>query len=458
MPVSVVIASTLDSPVLESCVDAAVRSAAAVGPDAEVLLVANRVRGGRPPRVDSPLLRVLHSSPDGTATARNTAIEAARHDTVLFTDDDLIVAENWAPELYAALRTPGCAAVGTPVRTAVAGPVTSFMNYDRLFDAPPTDAHRARLLVTASAGYRRDLAPQARFNTERHQFFGQDTEFALTLADQGLTVRWLPDAPAPVHHLEEDIASVVTRAVKNGRGSARLYLARRLVHSYVPAPQRAYAGLAGGSFAGYRKYREVDSTGVRAVYATVNLLRTALILAGYLADVGAAFGHDLVELDQDGLVEGFRGVLAGLAATVPDEPWADVPVRLGPGYADAPAIEPHVPAKAVAAVLTRFARPSPQPLPPEVAEVFGRDDLAWYERHLADRARITALWRQVEAIASTLTVADFEARARAAGLALPAAFGLLEHVVGQPATRAGWPGAAPAPAAHRRAGLASPVR
>ena len=111
-----------------------------------------------------------------------------------------------------------------------------------------------------------------------------------------------------------------------------------------------------------------------------------------------------------------------------------------------------------AAVLTRFARPSPKPLPPEVADVFGRDDLAWYERHLADRARITALWRQVEAIASTLTVADFEARARAAGLALPAAFGLLEHVVGQPAARAGWPGAAPAPAAHRRAGLASPVR
>src|SRR5262245_22264091 len=155
MPVSVVIPSTLDSTVLDECVAAAVRSAGAVGPDAEVLLVANRVRGGRPPRFESPMLRVLHSSPDGIATARNTAIAAARHDTILFTDDDLIVAPDWCRRLYDALQEAGCAAVGAPVRTETTGPVTSFMNYDRHFDAPPTDSRYARLLVTASAGYRR---------------------------------------------------------------------------------------------------------------------------------------------------------------------------------------------------------------------------------------------------------------------------------------------------------------
>lgn len=445
MSVTVVIPSTLDSPVLDRCVDAVLRSATRVSPDAEVIVVANRVRGGRPPTVRSDRLRVLHSAPDGTATARNTALAAARHDTILFTDDDLIVAPDWCAHLYTALHS-GARAVATPVRMDVRGPVTAFMNYDRLFYPPPVDATRARLLVTASAGYRRDLvAPGTVFNSDRHQFFGQDTEFALTLTDQGVPIRWLPDAPPPVHHIEEDVAAVVTRSVKNGRGSARIYIARRLLHNYLPSALAVYAGYADGTFTGYRRYREIGPVGVRVAFTTLNLIRTGLINAGYLWDLGTAYGHAFVDLDVDALVDGARTVLAGLGdllARVPAEQWRDVPVRFGAGLTDAPGIDELVPVGAVAGVLDRSARRTGRPVPRALAHVLGRDDATWYQRHMHDRARLLALWRRMQPDASTLTLAAFEERVRAIGISLPSGLSLLEQVAGQTGRVNRWPGAA----------------
>jgi glycosyltransferase involved in cell wall biosynthesis len=444
MSVTVVIPSTLDSPVLDRCVDAVLRSATRVSPDAEVIVVANRVRGGRPPTIRSDRLRVLHSMPDGTATARNTALAAARHDTILFTDDDLIVAPDWCAHLYAALRS-GARAVATPVRVHACGPVTAFMNYDRLFNPPPVDATHARLLVTASAGYRRDLvAPGTVFNTDRHQFFGQDTEFALTLTDQGVPIRWLPDAPPPVHHIEEDVASVVTRSVKNGRGSARIYTARRLIHNFLPSALTMYAGYADGTFTGYRRYREIDSVEIRAVFATLNLIRTGLITAGYLWDLGTAYGHAFVDLDVDALVEGSRSVLAGLddlVARVPQEQWRDIPVRFGAGLAQAPEIGHLVPGT-VAEVLNRSAPRTGRPVPRALANILVRDEAVWYRRHMHDRSRLVALWRRLVPDAPTLTLSAFEARVRAVGISLPSALSLLEQIAGQTGQANRWPGAA----------------
>ena len=142
MPVSVVIATTLRRAVASQSVRQAIESVRAAGPDAEVVLVVNGAPPDARPAVRAPELRVLHSPTPGISTARNLGAAAARHDTVLFTDDDVLVPPDWAPRMAAALAGGEHVAVAAPVRMVVDGPVTAFMEHERDFDAHQHIAHQ----------------------------------------------------------------------------------------------------------------------------------------------------------------------------------------------------------------------------------------------------------------------------------------------------------------------------
>jgi len=114
VPVSVVIATTLRRAVASQSVRQAIESVRAAGPDAEVVLVVNGAPPDARPAVRAPELRVLHSPTPGISTARNLGAAAARHDTVLFTDDGRILVGAVSPAKLlevasspAAKATPG---------------------------------------------------------------------------------------------------------------------------------------------------------------------------------------------------------------------------------------------------------------------------------------------------------------------------------------------------------------
>ncbi|CAN5779508.1 hypothetical protein BH23CHL7_BH23CHL7_06670 [soil metagenome] len=61
-------------------------------------------------RVD---IRYLHSSTRGLSTSRNVAVANARNETIVFTDDDVLVTPAWLGTIVAALRDAGPRAVVT---------------------------------------------------------------------------------------------------------------------------------------------------------------------------------------------------------------------------------------------------------------------------------------------------------------------------------------------------------
>ena len=230
---------------------------------------------------DRPGLRVLRSAA-GVSVARNYGVAAARHDTILFTDDDLVVPLEWCERMAEPMRRiRGVHAVAAPVRMAVLGPVTSFLEHERAFDAAPLDARHTRTLVTANAGYRRDLFPGPPFDARRYPNFAEDTDLGLRIRDAGGDIAWV-DVQRSVHEVDEALGSLVRRALQQGKGSARLYLQRRELDHYMPAPAIAYRNLVAGKVTGWRRYSEVDHPAARAVFTTLGLLRRAAIIAGYL--------------------------------------------------------------------------------------------------------------------------------------------------------------------------------
>ena len=439
MPVSVVIATTLRRAVASQSVRQAIESVRAAGPDAEVVLIVNGAPPDARPAVRAPELRVLHSPTPGISTARNLGAAAARHDTVLFTDDDVLVPPDWAPRMAAALAGGEHVAVAAPVRMVVDGPVTAFMEHERAFDALPLTADRARTLVTANAGYRRDLAPDGPpFDEERHQWAGEDTEFGLRLRAAGGTIRWLADAPV-LHVVPDDAAQLVRRAIVAGQGCARIRERYDDLSYYLPSAPQLYESMVDGAPTAWRRCPEIADPAVRHAFATLGVVRQCGMLAGYLRTAGERFGLSIVDLDAAGLAEALGAVFtASPQSPEPADGWPAVPVRFGAPVA---AGDPEPPFQAVAAALRRFAPLRPVPWP--VQARIGQEDLAWLSRRAS---RDAVFGRRLAGVdPATWTVPALESLARSVGFTLPEACGYVERAaVAQAPTRLRrWPGAVP---------------
>jgi glycosyltransferase involved in cell wall biosynthesis len=429
--VSVVIPSTLERSHVRACVEAALASAALLSADAEVLLVANRVPAGTVYDGDPhPRLRVLRSEPAGVSRARNAGVAAARHDTVLFVDDDLVVPPSWCTEMYQALHC-GPVAVGGPVRMRVVGPITAFMNHQRYYDAAPMDGRMGGLLVTANAGYRRDLAPPGPpFDTEHHPHAGEDTDLALRLRAAGGDIGWLATRAAPIHHVEENVPALVVRALRDGRSSARIYARHglRAPVQCLPSPWRIYSASLAGRPEYYRLYGELDSLPVRALFATMSLVLINCLHAAYLHETGQLFDHPLVSLDEDALVADLSAMLSAAieaVSGVPPQIWAQLPMLLSPERVR-PSLEGLVPVAEVAAVFNRRAPRGTTPTR-RIFNHLGRGDGAWITRTMHERDRAAEVWRGLRPGIEGLTLETLEAEARRAGLTLSDVCGYLDR-------------------------------
>lgn len=354
---SVVIPTVWSRPAVPEAITSALRSAALLGSDVEVLVVGNGPRS-RPEAVNlrAPGLRVLHLDRASAPAARNAGIAAARHDAVAFTDDDCRVPAEWCAAMDRALNHDGHVAVAAPVDLTVSGPVTRFLDYQRYFDAPAIDSSRARYLITANAGFRRDLAPaDVRFDDRNFNNAAEDSDFGYRLGDRGVTLHWLGSAPPAVHVLSESVTQITERFARYGRANARLYRRCGRWREAVPGGLGWYQDIVRGGQADQRRFDEIVSAPLRRAFCTYDLLVTASFLMGYLEEMSAELAYPLIAVDRAGLAAGWQRV-AGELGEVPAGDRKRLSVDFG-RLGSSAALDPE-PIRAISAVLRRHATPA----------------------------------------------------------------------------------------------------
>jgi hypothetical protein len=330
MTFTVGIATTGDSPaVLRETVVRVIRSAELVSAGAEVLVVVNG--RGRVPEldgVDSPLLRVRYLDKRGIGLARNTVLDEARHDTILFTDDDCYVPPSWCAELVSALHEPGWAAVGAPVRIPVAGPVSAYLDYLRIYDAVPFGSDGPLLLVTANCGLRRDLIPRTvRFDACLTSAGAEDTAFGLELGRHGLRSRWLAGATPIEHGCSEELEEITERYLRYARNGPHLFLEHGMGELAMPGILSHYRQRLADDNPFDRRFGEFLAPEARTAFATYDCMAAGAIMIGYLHRLGTELEHPLVELDLDGLRAAWTGAgqrLAEATSALSPSDWASL--------------------------------------------------------------------------------------------------------------------------------------
>lgn len=150
-------------------------------------------------------LRLVSEPRRGTSHARNRAIDEARGEWVVFTDDDARVDAGWLVAFAAAVqRNPRAAAIGgrivagfpTPPDPLLAAAfpmlATGFCGLDYGVDEAPTE----RPMFTANLAFRRDALASLRFNPALGHgsslIAGEDADLLQRVRQAGGTAMWCP--------------------------------------------------------------------------------------------------------------------------------------------------------------------------------------------------------------------------------------------------------------------------
>ena len=307
MSISIVVPTTLTNPACGQSFESVVRAAAAV-PDSEIIIVANGP-GLRhyPPILNHPAIQVTHSAV-GAAAARNAGMDAARSRTILFTDDDIVVPPTWALDMSAGLRQAGTAVVAGPCDVVPAGPVTAFLDHQRVFDSSALDADTVTYAATGNCAVDRTRT-DARFD-ESLQTIGEDADFGYRIRDAGGEITWL-DVPPVAQLLVETVDQITDRYARYGRAGGALYLRGRTQHA-MPYATTFYADLCAGRpdrLRRLRRFTELPDPAARSMFASLQLVLEGALMIGYLDELGRQLGHEIVTLDRDGLREGLRALI-----------------------------------------------------------------------------------------------------------------------------------------------------
>lgn len=317
MSVTVAVPSLGHSPGLVRCLRSVLAALDRMPEPGEVILVLNGTSkdAGRL-GIEDPRLRVITDPVAGAARARNTAIDLAANDRVLFTDDDCEVPPGWCQELAAALNA--APAVAAPVVVPPAGPVPSFIDYKRTFVAPPVNESTVRCMVTASCGLRQSAVPPGlRFDDALfNQAAAEDSALSYRLADAGVSIRWIGSAAPARHHLRNAPAEIVERFLRYGAGNARLVNADGRWQESVPDAWSWLNSIRDGSCADHRRFPEIPTPAIRAFFVACELALTASWLAGYLTEMQDHLALQVVSVDRAALTAALDVIIGQAAADV----------------------------------------------------------------------------------------------------------------------------------------------
>jgi glycosyltransferase involved in cell wall biosynthesis len=343
MSVSVVIPTTMRRETVAPVAEAAVASVSEL-PGGEVILVANGpAEGRRPLDFQSSRLRVLECRVPRPSAARNTGMREARNDVVLLTDDDCVISPDWVGRLTERLRN-GEVAVTTPMKTRREGPVTSFLDYQRIFHPRPIDAGSVELALGACIGVRRDLIG---FSFDDDLESGDDAQFVARLRDAGLTMAYEAEATPPLHLVEEGIESLAGRFFRYGTSSANTLLRKDRPEISIPYALPLYSSLSQGRIASPRRFEEIADPSLQQAFAAYELVLLGSLLIGYLDQAGRILDREIIHPNREGLDAGWLAIERRLQNDFAwDGDWRRLPIDferlLAPRATTPPALAPDV--------------------------------------------------------------------------------------------------------------------
>ena len=302
-------------------------------PGAQVILVANGP-GERNPRIriDSSLVTVIPCEQASAAAARNIGLHAANHSIVLFTDDDCIVPPTWCIDLARAFKRPEVMAVAAPVSVGVQGPVTAFLDYQRIFDAPPIDEKRTRYLITANCGVRWNvLRGRISFDDLNFVVGGEDTEFGYAIRDLGYDIHWLGSLRPVRHIIPESIDEITERFTRYSQASARLFTRRKRGSESVPTAVDWLKEISLGQYYEYRRFAELTEPLIQRAFTSFELMLSSAFLIGYLDELGNTLGYRFVSPDYDELRTIWRQISGELMTSLDgkNQIWSSLPIDYG---------------------------------------------------------------------------------------------------------------------------------
>ena len=158
--------------------------------------------------------RLVRQAPAGVATARNTGVEHARGDLLLFTDDDCVPADGWAAALSDGLRD-GADVVAGPVhagRPERAVDVAWQLISDRLVDGS--------YLLGGNFGARSTALADVPFDARFDGVGAEDRDWWQRVRNRGLRVDFVPEASID-HEPDLGLMRFARKQVRYGRGAYR---------------------------------------------------------------------------------------------------------------------------------------------------------------------------------------------------------------------------------------------
>jgi glycosyltransferase involved in cell wall biosynthesis len=274
-------------------------------PAGEVIVVPNGpTEGRRPLRFRSERLRVIESPRAGAPAARNLGLREARNDIVIFTDDDCLTSPEWAEALTSRLRADAAVAT-TLIDVRREGPVTAFLDYQRVFHARPADSQTADFALGACIGARRD---RIAISFDEEIDGGGDAQFGMRLREAGVSTEVLDDAPPLIHLMPERIETISDRFRRYGIIGGVLLLRRNLSQFSIPSATALYASLCRNELETPRRFEELADQQVREHFAAYDLIVLATTLIGYLDAAGRELGTEIVRVNVDALESEWGGI------------------------------------------------------------------------------------------------------------------------------------------------------
>jgi glycosyltransferase involved in cell wall biosynthesis len=254
MLISVAICTYNRAELLDQTLDRLRRAEVPNGVDWELLVVDNNCSDhtqeviGRY-RAELPL-RALRETRQGLSHARNCAIEAARGELLLWTDDDALVGRQWlSAYAQAAAEYPEAGFFGGPVEPwfAVAPPrwlqsnFAVFAGAYAVRSAPPGTLRlvdETLLPFGANFGLRMDAIGDARFDTQLGRIGtrligGEEVQFLSGMLARGVTGVWIEAAPVKHYIPAERISERYLWDYYYAKGQSRI---RMLPAAGRPAP------------------------------------------------------------------------------------------------------------------------------------------------------------------------------------------------------------------------------
>ena len=177
-----------------------------------------------------PGLRYIHSRTVGVSAARNVGVESARHDILVLTDDDVLVAPGWLERLVSAL-------VAAPPRSVVTGKILagqseaggSVVPTERLTETAwvlQGRPGRDGLLVISAALYRSAFKDVGMFDERigagTRFGGGEDSDLGFRLLEAGYRIVYVPEAEL-VHRAWRSPGSSRRLRWEYGRGQGAFY-------------------------------------------------------------------------------------------------------------------------------------------------------------------------------------------------------------------------------------------